>query len=163
MTRAKKNTITVTVKEMKELFPAFKMFSMIPFRGKMLYQITKLFGKVESEMKAYNKTLTDIIKRLGALVDADQLLEDAETELGRELSQREEDDIRRNARESWKVTTENDDAFKEEHDSILDQEVDLTGVLRISWKEIQELPKAVPVGDNATPAILSQLAPIMDE
>tara|TARA_Y100000310_G_scaffold5880_2_gene6767 strand:+ start:145 stop:639 length:495 start_codon:yes stop_codon:yes gene_type:complete len=158
--RAKKNTITTTVRELRELYPAFQtLVNKVAFRGKMLYQITKLFGKVESEIKAYDKVNTEIIKRLGELVDVDQLLGDAEIEAGRELSEREEDNIRRQSKEAWKVTTENDEKYTEENEAILDQEVELTGVLRISWTDIQALPKAISI----EPALLAPLEPLMEE
>ena len=158
--RAKKNTITTTVRELRKLYPAFQtLVNKVAFRGKMLYQITKLFGKVESEIKAYDKVNTEIIKRLGELVDVDQLLGDAEIEAGRELSEREEDNIRRQSKEAWKVTTENDEKYTEENEAILDQEVELTGVLRISWTDIQALPKAISI----EPALLAPLEPLMEE
>jgi|TARA_Y100000034_G_C6855467_1_gene388701 hypothetical protein len=158
--RAKKNTITTTVRELRELYPAFQtLVNKVAFRGKMLYQITKLFGKVESEIKAYDKVNTEIIKRLGELVNVDQLLGDAEIEAGRELSEREEDNIRRQSKEAWKVTTENDEKYTEENEAILDQEVELTGVLRISWTDIQALPKAISI----EPALLAPLEPLMEE
>jgi len=158
--RAKKNTITITVREMKDLYPAFQtLVNKVAFRGKLLYQITKLFGKVQAEMKTYNTAHEAVVKRLGEPIDVDQVLGDAEIEAGRELSQREEDELRKKARDQWKVSTENDEAFEKELDEILDNEVELTGVLKISWKEIQELPKSISI----EPAILAPLEPIMEE
>jgi hypothetical protein len=130
----KGGNVKVKLSQIIDAMPAVSKLAQKEMPAKAAYRISKIVRKMVSEMKAFNEARDKAIKKHG---------------------EQDTVQVKGEDRRVWKVKPENADAFNAEIEALMGSEVELTGVAKIAFSDLDGLQIA--------PGILTDLDFVIDE
>jgi hypothetical protein len=126
--------VKLNLSQVLEIYPKLEELSKIKIRGKTAYRVAKWKRKVESEVKQWNETKMELLKRLGYEEEKPELDSDGEPKLddnGDQLTRKTGNWLIKPGDENW-------EEFEKEINDIVNDEVEFSGVAKLSLKALDE-------------------------